>query len=138
MQRTVYQVQTLGDSAFCGRYLSLLASVLLLAGCGPSGPELAPVNGTVKLDGRPLENADVVFQPEDARSPSYGRTGPDGRYELGYKRGVAGALVGKHTVSIRVSSEVVRNPPRISPVERRVEVKSGEDNVFNFNEKSEK
>jgi hypothetical protein len=136
MDRTVDQVHAVADSAFWRRCLCL-AAALLLTGCGAAGPELAPVSGTVTLDGQPIENADVVFQPEDARSPSYGRTGPDGRYELGYKRGVAGALVGKHTVSIRVSAEVVRNPPRIAPVERRVEVQSGEDNVFNFDEKSE-
>jgi hypothetical protein len=117
--------------------IAFLLAALALSGCVKSGPELAPVSGRVTLDGKPLENADVVFQPENPGSPSYGRTAADGSYELGYKQGIAGALVGKHTVSIRVSPEVVRNAPKIARVERRVEVLEDE-NVFNFDEKSAK
>jgi hypothetical protein len=95
------------------------------------------VNGHITLNGKALVNADVVFQPDDARSPSYGRTDKDGHYELGYKQGVLGAIVGQHIVRIRVSSEVVRNPPRIAPQFNtkstlKREVKAGEDNVFDF------
>jgi hypothetical protein len=111
---------------------------VLLAGCSKSGPEVAPVSGHVTLDGRPLENADVVFQPEGAKSPSYGRTDAEGYYELGYKRGVPGAIIGEHTVSIYVSPEVVAKPPRIAKTEIRRTVESGEDNVFNFDVTSEK
>jgi hypothetical protein len=111
--------------------------ILLLAaivGCGGSG--VAPVSGRVTLDGRPLQHADVMFQPDGAQRPSVGRTDADGRYELAYKRGEPGAIVGEHTVRIYVSPELVRNPPRIPArydreSELHREVKSGE-NVFDF------
>jgi hypothetical protein len=113
-----------------------LLPILLLAGCSQSGPELAPVSGQVTLDGRPLENADLTFNVQ-GKSPGVARTDSDGRYEVMYKRGVMGAPVGLNKVSITVSSEVVRNPPRIPPryntatkLER--EIIPGEDNVFDF------
>lgn len=118
------------------RHLSCLLPLLLLAGCAKSGPELAPVSGRITLNGGPLENADVLFQPDDSKSPSYGRTDKDGRYELGYKRGVLGGMVGQHTVRITVSAELVRNPPRLLPrfntqSDLRREVKPGQ-NSFDF------
>jgi len=47
--------------------------VVPLAGCGgkPAGyPDTAPVNGTITLDGAPLEGASVSFSPVDGRSSS--------------------------------------------------------------------
>jgi hypothetical protein len=110
--------------------------LLALCGCGTSGPEVAPVHGLVTLDGRPLENADVVFQPEEANRPSSGRTDASGRYDLMYARGIEGARVGEHKVLITVSKEIVRNPPPIPPryntqSELGAKVTSG-DNEFNF------
>src|SRR5688572_3610664 len=108
------------------------AMVLLMLGCGQSGPDVAPVKGRVTLDGKPLETADVVFQPVDGEPPSTGRTDAEGRYELLYKRGITGARLGEHTVRIEFTSNIVKNPPNI-PVryntgsELRAEVKSGED-----------
>jgi hypothetical protein len=114
----------------------LLLLGLLFVGCGKSGPELAPVSGRVTLSGRPLEKADVVFQPDDGKPPAFGRTDAEGRYELAYKRGVMGGPVGQNTVQIRVSRELVRNPPKIaarfnSKSELRREVKAGQ-NEFDF------
>jgi hypothetical protein len=124
---------------------SLICAVLLsatFAGCGSSGPELAPVSGHVRLDGRPLQDASITFQPDDAKRPSYGSTDAEGRYQLAYRRGEEGALVGNHTVRITVSREIVRNPPRILPEYNtqstlKVEVKSGENNEFDFDVKAE-
>jgi hypothetical protein len=120
---------------FLGCALLLFAP---LVGCGESGPELAPVSGRVTLDGRPLENADVTFQPEGAERPSMGRTDKDGRYQLAYKRGVMGARVAWHNVNVSVSPELVRNPPRIAKTELRVEVKPDTQNEFNFDLASER
>lgn len=98
---------------------------------------MAPVHGRVTLDGQPLEAADVIFQPDGDKSPSFGRTDMDGRYELGYKRGMPGALVGSHTVSIAVNLEIKRGPQPV-PARYRVnselrrEVESGKDNVIDF------
>jgi hypothetical protein len=120
----------------------LLLLLAILAGCGQDGPQIAPVHGRVTLDGQPLALADVSFQPEGAKRPSSGRTDSDGRYELMYKRGQPGALVGEHTVRISVSRENVPNPPIIAKefdteTKLRREVKSG-DNEFNFDVTTEK
>src|SRR4051812_39027407 len=89
-------------------FLSLLLSAVV--GCSKGGPQIAPVHGRVTLDGQPLVNADIEFQPEGAQRASKGRTDADGRYELAYKRGQMGAIVGPQTVRIEFSTEVVRNP----------------------------
>jgi hypothetical protein len=107
-----------------------------MAGCGRSGPQMAPVHGRITLDGQPLAGADVRFQPVGPERPSTGRTDSEGRYELMFKRGQPGAVVGQHTVRIWVSPEVVPHPPIIaarfdSKSELRREVKSG-DNEFDF------
>jgi hypothetical protein len=82
--------------------LSLLAAL----GCGKSGRELAPVTGRVTLDGQPMPGARIRFEPEaNGGSPSYGTTDQEGWYELGYKRGVEGALIGWHTVRIEPGAE---------------------------------
>jgi hypothetical protein len=109
--------------------------VLLIDGCGSSGPELAPVSGRVALDGQPLAGAEIVFQPDDRKPPSYGFTDESGRYELGYVRGKKGALVGWHTV--RIASER-SNGPKSLPARYNVqskirrEVESDRENVFDF------
>src|SRR5258706_3906708 len=92
----------------------LLLFGLLVDGCRKAGPEIAPVSGRVTLDGKPLEKADVVFQPDNGKPPASGRTDAEGRYELAYKRGVMGGPVGQNIVQIRVSRELVRNPPKIA------------------------
>ncbi len=119
----------------------LLLLVACLTGCGKGGQQVAPVHGQVLLDGKPLVLADVTFQPEGAQRPSIGRTDSSGHYELVYKRGQSGAIVGAHTVRISVSSELVRNPPPIparydSQTELRQDVKPGE-NEFDFDLKSD-
>ena len=115
--------------------------ICLAAGCGKSGPEVAPVKGRVTLDGRSLEMVDIVFQPEDGKSPATSRTDADGHYELLYKRGVMGAPTGQHTVRVGFTSGIVKNPPNIpdrynKQSELHAEVKSG-PNEINFDLKSD-
>jgi hypothetical protein len=122
--------------------LSLLVLLAALTGCSKSGPQVAPVHGHVTLDGKPLNMADVMFQPDGAQRASIARTDADGHYDLVYKRGQPGALVGTHTVRISVSNENVRKPPIIAAKfdvqsELRREVKSG-DNEFDFDVTTEK
>jgi hypothetical protein len=107
-----------------------------IAGCSKTGADVAPVTGRITLDGNPLENADVLFQPSGSKPPSSGRTDAGGRYELVYKRGVMGGTVGSNTVRITISPDVASNPPSIPArynVESKLtsEVKSGQ-NEFNF------
>jgi hypothetical protein len=79
-----------------------------------------------------------MFQPEQGKgSPSYGTADADGQYELGFKRGVAGALPGWHRV--RIDAPTDGSGPKRLPVryseqsELRGEVKADGENVFDFN-----
>jgi hypothetical protein len=110
--------------------------MMSFAGCGKTDSELAPVTGRITLDGKPLEKADILFQPDGSKPPATGRTNADGRYELAYKRGVMGGVVGPNTVRITISPDVVADPPNIparynTESELTKEVKSGQ-NEFNF------
>jgi hypothetical protein len=76
-------------------------------GCG-GGDEtrsyrLVPVSGTVTLNGKPLEGADVAFIPDAKNAPSTAGsdvTGPDGNYKIMF-RGRAGLAPGKYQVVIK-------------------------------------
>jgi len=89
-----------------GALLTILFGALAL-GCGesePPLPELAPVTGTVTLDGKPLSDATIVFMPvaPDGSTPG-GLTNEAGVYELktasGSQNGV-GAPAGEYKVMI--------------------------------------
>ncbi len=82
------------------RCLTPILLCLLSAGCG-SGGDLARVKGKVTLDGQPLEDATVQFQPTaKGGAPSSGKTDSKGRYELMYTFDTRGAMPGEHVVSI--------------------------------------
>lgn len=84
---------------FVGGILMLVSLVCL--GCGRGDlPDLGYVEGIVTLDGQPLPNAVLIFQPESAGRPSYGRTDEKGWYELIFTAGNEGATLGKHMVAI--------------------------------------
>lgn len=85
---------------------SLVLLTGLVSGCGTSStPELAPVRGTVTLDGQPLAGATVIFEPTDGGRSSHGQTDAEGKYRLNYIRDIQGAKVGSHYVSITTASE---------------------------------
>lgn len=71
-----------------------------IAGCGSSGPELGLVEGEVRLNGHPVSDVLVEFQPEADGSPSLGTTDEDGRFQLRFTRDRWGAVLGRHTVKI--------------------------------------
>ena len=86
------------------------AGILLLsAGCG-DGQLVAPVSGTVTLDGNPLAGATITTQPIAASgnnpgSGSFGTTDEQGRFELELvKPAVKGAIIGEHRVMISQAS----------------------------------
>jgi hypothetical protein len=78
-------------------------------------PALAPVTGTITLDGKPLKSAIVKFVPvvDPTKGPmrgstSFGFTDTDGKYTLIYATGddgkpVMGAVVGPHQVQIQLN-----------------------------------
>jgi hypothetical protein len=83
----------------------LVSGLLLMAGCSGDAVKTVSVEGTVTLDGKPLPNAEVEFQPTDNSSPSYGKTDSSGHYELMFTADQAGALVGEHKVRITTGGE---------------------------------
>jgi hypothetical protein len=97
----------------CLRLMWIATAIFLAAGCGQGDrPPLAPVRGTVRLEGHPLEGGFIVFRPERGRSSSSG-IDARGRYELRYVGDIYGAMVGKHTVYIVSATE--RSPQEKLP-----------------------
>lgn len=94
----------------CGRnYRILVALVAAIpyatAGCG-SRLEVAPVSGTVCVNGKPIENIAVSFSPIPGKSvlapTASGVTDANGRFTLatvGESR-IPGAVPGKHRVTL--------------------------------------
>lgn len=81
----------------------LILSVLMMSGCG--GPKLAPVTGTVRLEGEPVGPGVILFQPDKNKGnegkAAMGNFGSDGVYTLKTYEEGDGALVGHHKVIIR-------------------------------------
>jgi len=90
--------------ACCCLVLALMLSLSL--GCG-GGSTIVPVSGIVTLDGQPLANAAVTFQPKQVEgnmTPGTGsgaKTDANGVYSLMVVgTGQKGAVVGPHVVEI--------------------------------------
>ena len=77
-------------------------------------PPLAPVTGTVTIDGKPLKDAIVKFVPifegpvgSKRGTTSFGFTGADGKYRLTYANDegtpIMGAVIGSHQVQIQLN-----------------------------------
>jgi hypothetical protein len=77
--------------------LLLLLSLVFCIGCGG---DLGKVSGNVTLDGEPVENALITFEPEAGGRMSYGLTDKSGNYTLVYTNEQDGAEIGKHRVII--------------------------------------
>ena len=130
--------------------LGVCLLVVACIGCGPGGPEIAPVQGTVTMDGDPLPNASVVFVPENGR-PAGATTDSQGRYKLTFSEGREGAMLGKHKVRISTASDPSETPggepipgtPETIPMkynaltELEFTVKAGEPNTADFELESE-
>lgn len=78
----------------------LFLVVVVLTGCSSKGPELAPVEGVVTLDGTPLEGATVLFHPADGGKPATGTTDAQGKFTLTTQNLGEGAQVGMNNVSV--------------------------------------
>ena len=126
------------------------ASALLCGyGCGRSDiPELAPVTGTVRLDGAAFPGAIVYFhtQKEKGGRPAAATTDAEGRYELVYLDGVKGAHIGLNKVEIVTEwpegepgeGESEKIPEKYNTKTTLTAEVKDERNVFDFNLESEK
>jgi hypothetical protein len=122
--------------------LVLGSAFILLAGCG-SGPKYAPVSGRVTLNGKPLANATVSFQPIahegsiEAAPGSSGKTNANGEYTLSVSPSQSGAWVGKHRVMVSSLAEQVgesdARPPRGGwPIVDKVPTRYNKDSKETF------
>jgi hypothetical protein len=99
--------------------------VILVAACSKRPKNVAPVKGKVTVAGQPLGGAQVIFSPTaENASSSTGGTNASGEYVLQYSKGVKGAVIGEHTVSISTHQEGDPNAkPPIPDVPEKVPYK---------------
>jgi len=128
---------------FVGVGLTAVLALTLGYQPGIEIPELGEVNGTVTVDGKPLEGVAVTFVPESGALASVARTGSDGKYELlyavpGAKQMIKGAALGQHTVRIDILPDpLAQTASQPLPARYNIEsaltadVKSG-PNTFDF------
>lgn len=80
-----------------------LALGLFIAGCS-NQPELVPVTGKVTMNGKPLGNVKVDFQPDPDKGTtgqgSTGTTDADGNFKLLFQTDKPGVILGHHRVII--------------------------------------
>lgn len=90
-------------------WIVVVVSVALVgvwaSGCGRGGPALGGVEGTVTLDGTPVEGATVTFSPVEGGRSATAITDSAGHYRLEFTADQMGAIVGKHKVSISTFEE---------------------------------
>lgn len=87
----------------------ILTVGITLSGCSGKGYEIVKTSGTVKLNGKPLPNAHLTFQPMVKEGGlagpfSTGVTDANGVFTLKSIKGDDGAVVGKHKVLISTAA----------------------------------
>lgn len=89
------------------RYLPIyLGTLIAMSGCNSysSQIETISVDGTVQLEGKPVENAEVTFISEELPM-AFGMTDANGRYELSTRRYGKGASPGTYTAKIHMTDK---------------------------------
>lgn len=142
-------------------------ALFVLSGCDARarpnyrGLELIDVSGNVTLDGQPLAGAIVTFTDTENRKMSYAQTDDAGNYELHFDKRAMGILSGEKVVEFSMekkifgfntedegapSEEGASRAKKTSsdPIPKCYREKSkivvnvtGEENVYNFNLKSD-
>lgn len=119
--------------------ITVLTVLILPAGCGEDLPDLAPVTGTVTLDGKPISGAVVTFDPAAGGVVSHGVTDDSGRFELECTTDTLGAELGEHVVRISYRGEdPLLAMPEVLPARYNTQSKltaavtEGEENDFKF------
>ena len=97
----------------------LLTLVVMLVGCGQRGnSEVVPVDGTVSLNGKPLDSGLITFWPEGGRTAK-GYIQADGTFILGTYTDTDGAIPGTHKVTItNVSDKLPEMPDFDAPLQQ--------------------
>jgi hypothetical protein len=100
--------------------------LVVLVGCSAGSFDFVPVKGRVTLDGAPLADAEVRFQPtaasDDANvgSGSVARTDAEGRFELHamLQPDRIGAVAGEHRVWITTARENTHSETGLASAEK--------------------
>lgn len=80
------------------RSLCLFLTAAALVGCSSDG--LQPLQGTVTLDGKPLEGAAISFSPIEGGRPATGKTDADGKFTLASYKAGDGLPAGSYKVTV--------------------------------------
>ena len=99
--------------------LVALAGVSFLGCGGVDRPATTSAGGTVTYQGQPVEGAQVMFAPRDARVAT-ATTDSRGRFQLATFAPGDGAVVGEHQVT--VSKHKKKNPHDTSPYAETISV----------------
>ena len=94
------------------RWFVVAGICVLMAGCSRAGYRAAPVSGNVTLDGAPLADATVLFEPVGGTNPgppAMAVTDSSGDFTLAISEEKHGAVVGKHRV--RISTRQIESDP---------------------------
>lgn len=89
---------------------------VMFAGCTGSSLPTEYVAGTVTLDGQPLAEANIYFNPKEGGIPAYGTTDKDGKYVITAMQGGgqgAGTVPGDYIVTFTKSEPVPTNNPEV-------------------------
>jgi hypothetical protein len=108
----IFSIAVLAQHSMMQRYcVWTVALSLSVGGCGSNG-KLAPVSGVVKLNGKPVADVEVIFQPTSGDSVSapgpaaFGVTDAQGRYKL--------KVVGEDKLGASIGKNIVRFSARAS------------------------
>lgn len=94
--------------------LALILALGFLVGCGAG---TKPVEGIVTMDGKPLEGATVMFNPQGSDGqPADGKTDASGKFTLS-TRGKPGAAPGNYKVTVTQSKALFEgvDPSKMKP-----------------------
>lgn len=89
------------------RFLWLLAAAILVAGGCGKRVAMAPVEGRVTLDGKPLQFGAVMVQPK-AGPAAQAKINPDGTFRLATFKPDDGAIVGPATVRVICRKDITQ------------------------------
>lgn len=92
------------------RLLLLLVSIGLWGCSRGDGLVIAPVEGKIVMNGKPLPDVGVTFLPDGAGPSASGNTNENGEFTLRTAEPGDGAVVGSHKVVLGPAQEGPRKP----------------------------
>jgi hypothetical protein len=107
--------------------------VVLLVGCGPSGPTRIPVTGQISFDGQPLSKGTITFIPTGEGTAASGEI-IDGKFAIAQE---VGPSPGRSRVEVLSYQETGRQVPGMVPGTMEPEIKQVIPDQYNTRTKLE-